>query len=126
MGVNGGSAGGGWDGPALVVDDQERGLFLVHRSVFTDPGVLALERERIFDRCWLYAGHESEIPEVGDFVTRRVAGRPIIVTRGRDGKVRVLLNTCTHRGAWSAASREATPRCTSASTTVGALRRRER
>ena len=83
----------------LVIDDRERGLFRVHRSVFTDTAILARERERIFDRCWLYAGHESEVREPGDFVTRRVAGRPVIITRGRDGKVRVLLNTCTHRGA---------------------------
>ena len=85
--------------PELVIDDRKRGLFRVHRSVFTDPDILARERERIFDRCWLYAGHESEVREPGDFVTRRVAGRPVIITRGRDGKVRALLNTCTHRGA---------------------------
>ena len=85
--------------PELVVDDEERGLFRVHRSVFTDPDILATERERIFDRCWLYAGHESEIREPGDYVTRRVAGRPVIIVRGMDGKARVLLNVCTHRGA---------------------------
>ena len=87
------------EAPELVMDDRERGVFRVHRSVFTDPNVLAKERERIFDRCWLYAGHESEVRKTGDFVTRRVAGRPVIISRGRDGKVRVLLNTCTHRGA---------------------------
>ncbi|MDE2765329.1 MAG: aromatic ring-hydroxylating dioxygenase subunit alpha [Chloroflexota bacterium] len=85
--------------PELVMDDQERGLFRVHRSVFTDPDILAMERERIFDRCWIYAGHASEVRKPGDFVTRRVAGRPVIITRGRDDKIRVLLNTCTHRGA---------------------------
>lgn len=62
--------------PRLVVDDKERGIFRVHRSVYTDPNILALERERIFDRCWLYAGHESEVKDAGDFVTRRIAGRP--------------------------------------------------
>src|SRR5207244_11537933 len=30
---------------------------------------------------------------------RNVAGRPLFVVRGSDGKVRVFLNTCTHRGA---------------------------
>lgn len=85
-------------GGGLVIDDEERGLFRVHRSVFTDPDILAVERERIFDRCWLYAGHESEIREPGDFVTRRVAGRPVMLIRGLDGKARVLLNVCTHRG----------------------------
>lgn len=85
--------------PELVIDDVEQGLFRVHRSVFTDPDILARERERIFDRCWIYAGHESEVRKPGDFVTRRVAGRPVIMSRGNDGRVRVLLNSCTHRGA---------------------------
>ena len=85
--------------PRLVIDDEARGIFRVHRSVFTEPDILALERERIFDRCWLYAGHESEVKEAGDFVTRRVAGRPVIISRGTDGRLRVLLNSCTHRGA---------------------------
>lgn len=85
--------------PPLVIDDEKQGLFRVHRSVFTDPAILALERERIFDRCWIYAGHASEVRKPGDFVTRRVAGRPVIISRGFDGKVHVLSNSCSHRGA---------------------------
>jgi phenylpropionate dioxygenase-like ring-hydroxylating dioxygenase large terminal subunit len=54
---------------------------------------------RVFDRSWLYVGHESEIPKAGDFVTRQIAGRPVILVRGTDDVVRVLLNSCTHRGA---------------------------
>jgi p-cumate 2,3-dioxygenase subunit alpha len=83
----------------LVIDNQKDGLFRVNRRAFTDPHVLELERERVFAQCWLYAGHESEIPNPGDFCARRVAGRPILLVRGSDGQVRVLLNTCTHRGA---------------------------
>ena len=33
------------------------------------------------------------------FASRSVAGRPMILVRGDDNVVRVLLNTCTHRGA---------------------------
>ena len=43
-GKNGRGNGHGQQGPELVVDDQERGLFRVHRSVFTDPDILAMER----------------------------------------------------------------------------------
>jgi len=82
-----------------IIDDEEAGLFKVNRRVFTDPEVLAEERRRVFDRCWIYAGHASEVPHAGDFRSRNVAGRPMILVRGDDAKVRVLLNTCTHRGA---------------------------
>lgn len=83
----------------LVIDDRDAGLFRVHRSVFRDPHVFELEQRRVFEQCWLYAGHASEVPQPGDFRTRTVAGRPLILVRGGDGRVRVLLNTCTHRGA---------------------------
>jgi p-cumate 2,3-dioxygenase alpha subunit len=82
----------------LVLDDKEQGIFRVHRSTFTDPTVFELEKKMIFDRSWLFAGHDSEVKASGDFITRRVGGRPMIIVRGADDEVRVLLNTCRHRG----------------------------
>lgn len=83
----------------LVIDNKKDGLFRVHRQAFTEPDILTLEQRRVFETTWIYAGHTSEIPQPGDFRARRVAGRPVILVRGTDGAVRVLLNTCTHRGA---------------------------
>jgi p-cumate 2,3-dioxygenase alpha subunit len=83
---------------AYIMDDQEAGLFRVNRRAFTDPECLEQERRRIFEKCWIYVGHESEVPHVGDFRSRSVAGRPMILVRGDDGVIRVLFNTCTHRG----------------------------
>ncbi len=85
--------------PVLLDDDRDRGLFRVARLAFTDPAILAREREAIFNRSWLYVGHESEIPQPGDFLTRKVAGRDVIFTRGKDTTVRAFFNTCPHRGA---------------------------
>ena len=82
----------------LVVDDRTRGLFRVDRQVFTDPEILERERREVFGRTWLYAAHESEIPKPGSFVSRRVAGRPLIIVRDDGGGVRVFFNSCTHRG----------------------------
>jgi p-cumate 2,3-dioxygenase alpha subunit len=83
----------------LIVDNRDDGLFRVNRHAFTDPQILAWEQRRVFESSWIYAGHTSEIPQPGDFRARKVAGRPLILVRGSDGVVRVLLNTCTHRGA---------------------------
>jgi p-cumate 2,3-dioxygenase alpha subunit len=85
--------------PQYVVDDRERGVFRVHRSAMTDEAVRERELRRVFERSWLYVGHESEIPGEGDYRRRTIAGRSMIFVRGRDGEVRVLHNTCTHRGA---------------------------
>jgi len=83
----------------FIIDDQAAGLFRVNRLAFTEAEFLERERRLIFANCWLYAGHESEVPAPGDFRSRRVAGRPVVLIRGDDGAVRLLLNTCTHRGA---------------------------
>ncbi|MFC4950195.1 aromatic ring-hydroxylating oxygenase subunit alpha [Pseudonocardia sp. GCM10023141] len=71
----------------------------VHRAVYTDPAVFVDEMTRVFARVWVFIAHESEIPEPHDYVTRDLAGRPVIITRTRTGEVRVLLNRCRHRGA---------------------------
>jgi p-cumate 2,3-dioxygenase subunit alpha len=83
----------------MMVDDRAHGLFRVHRSAFTSDEVLERERTEIFDQAWVYVGHESEITEPNAFLTRRVAGRTVIFNRDRGGVVRVMLNTCRHRGA---------------------------
>jgi p-cumate 2,3-dioxygenase subunit alpha len=82
----------------LILDDREDGIFRIHRSAFVDKEIFELERDRIFDRSWLFAGHASEFPNPGDFITRSVAGRPLILVRSDDGEIRALLNTCRHRG----------------------------
>lgn len=82
-----------------VLDDPGSGLFQVHRSVMADPAVFETEQRRIFDRAWLYLGHESEVPRKGDFRTRTLSGRPLVLVRGDDEVIRVFINACPHRGA---------------------------
>lgn len=81
-----------------IFEDKGQGRFDVRRAAFTADLVEA-EIRGIFDRSWLYVGHESEIPGNGDFVTRTVAGRPLVLVRSSDGMIRVLQNSCSHRGA---------------------------
>jgi p-cumate 2,3-dioxygenase alpha subunit len=83
----------------LIVDDPVRGRFKVHRSVFRDERILALERDRIFGRCWLYVAHTSELPTSPSFVRRSVGGRDIVLTRSRTGELTAFFNSCSHRGA---------------------------
>src|SRR5687768_2878707 len=76
--------------------DTERGL--LDRAIFSSPELYELELERIFGRCWLYLGHESQILQPNDFFTSYMGEDPIIVWRGKDGTVRAFLNVCRHRG----------------------------
>jgi len=84
---------------ALVNEDVDAGIFRIHRSALTSAEIMDLEQERIFDRCWLYVGHETEIPKAGDYRRRTLGKRPLIFVRGNDGEIRVFFNACLHRGA---------------------------
>lgn len=80
---------------AALVNEEEG---WASRRIFTDLDIYELEVERIFNRCWLFLGHETEIPNPGDYVTRRMGDDQVIVVRGDDGHIRAMLNSCRHRG----------------------------
>ena len=66
--------------------------------VMSDPDVYALEMETIFQKTWIFLGHETEIPKSGDFVTRKLGNDAVIVARASTGDIHVSLNVCPHRG----------------------------
>jgi phenylpropionate dioxygenase-like ring-hydroxylating dioxygenase large terminal subunit len=70
----------------------------IHVSLYTDPRIFVEEMDRIFHAGWVFVGHDSEIPRPGDYVTRPIGREPVIMVRGKDGSVAVLVNRCMHRG----------------------------
>ena len=78
---------------ALVQDER------VHSRIYTSQVIFDLEIERIFGKAWIYVGHASEVAKPGDYQTRTIGKTPVIMVRGRDKEVRVLVNRCRHRGA---------------------------
>src|SRR5215831_16363136 len=78
-----------------LVDRERR---TVSPRVFTDPEVYRAEQERDFGQTWFYVAHESMIPQPGDFVTNYMGEEPVIICRDNEGKVRVFVNSCRHRG----------------------------
>lgn len=71
----------------------------VHRACYTDPAIFEQEIENIFNRAWIYVGHETQVKEPGDYWTTFIGKQPVIMVRGADKKVHVLYNRCPHRGA---------------------------
>lgn len=71
----------------------------VHKRCYTDQAIFDAEIERIFERTWIYVGHESQVKNVGDYYTTLIGRQPVIMVRAKDGKVNVVYNRCPHRGA---------------------------
>lgn len=69
-------------------------------DIYTSTEQYALERDRIFRRAWLKVGRIEQLRNAGDFFTKEIAilNASIIITRGKDGKIRALHNMCSHRG----------------------------
>lgn len=78
---------------ALVEPDR------MHRKAYVDAEIFELEMERIFERNWIYIGHESQVPEPGDYYLAQVGRQPMMMTRDHHGEINVLYNRCPHRAA---------------------------
>lgn len=70
----------------------------VHRSVYTNQEIFDREIEQIFEKVWVYCGHESQVPNPGDYFTVTIGRQPLFMIRGRGGAIHVLYNRCPHRG----------------------------
>jgi phenylpropionate dioxygenase-like ring-hydroxylating dioxygenase large terminal subunit len=68
-------------------------------AVYSDPQHAARERSGLFRQWPLLMGFASQWPTPGSFRTDDYAGVPLLIVRGRDGKLRAFLNVCRHRGA---------------------------
>lgn len=67
-------------------------------AAYTSNDWLALERERVFARSWVFAAAEAELADPGSVRPVDVAGTAIILVRDRSGKVAAFHNVCQHRG----------------------------
>jgi len=81
-----------FDYAALVEPDR------VHKAVYADEAVYEAELRNIFHKKWIYIGHVSQVPNVGDYWTTWVGKERMIMVRGDNDKVHVLYNRCPHRG----------------------------
>jgi phenylpropionate dioxygenase-like ring-hydroxylating dioxygenase large terminal subunit len=65
---------------------------------FVDRDRFALEKRKLFlERPQLIA-LSGDLPEPGDYYATDIAGKPVLIVRGKDGVARAFLNACRHRG----------------------------
>ena len=81
---------------ALAEAQQDR--FSLDQAFYRDPDIYRREIDEIFLKAWLYAGHQSEIPNVGDWFLFEFAEESVIIVRNRENEINAMLNVCRHRG----------------------------
>ena len=65
---------------------------------YKDTSIFDLEKHNIFYNSWIFIGHESQIPNKGDFFVYKLLDEEIIVLRNKENKVKAFFNVCRHRG----------------------------
>ncbi|RLA31950.1 MAG: hypothetical protein DRR11_09485, partial [Gammaproteobacteria bacterium] len=76
---------------------QKPGWSLEQRF-YTDPEIYQLELDCIVMQNWTFAGHQSQLPEAGDFKVFNIANESAIIVRSQSGEIKAFANVCRHRG----------------------------
>jgi Rieske 2Fe-2S family protein len=80
----------------LVAKQPER--WSLQQDFYRDPDIYRHDVEQIFLKSWLYAGHQSEIPKIGDWFLLEFDEESVIIVRSAVNEINALLNVCRHRG----------------------------
>lgn len=84
------------DNPNAAADLVQRNQ--VHRDVYINQEVYALEMKHVFANAWIFVGHESQTPEKGDYFATQIGNQPVIQVRHKPDDIHVLYNRCPHKG----------------------------
>jgi glycine betaine catabolism A len=74
------------------------GATTLPQRYLVSPEVFATEQQKIFSNHWLLVGHQTELPQAGDYFLSKVAGESLIITRDQRSTIRGFYNVCRHRG----------------------------
>lgn len=64
---------------------------------YTDPDLVVVEKDSIFNRSWQLIAHVCQLRNAGDHAINDLGGLPVIAVRGADDVIRVMHNVCRHR-----------------------------
>ena len=78
--------------------DPVRSAQVLPAEAYVSEEFWQFEQWAIFARQWLFVGHVNQVPSPRDYLSRTIAGEPVLITRDDQGKVRVLSAICQHRG----------------------------
>ena len=77
---------------------QHRQGHALPREFYASKAIFDRDIATVWNRNWIWVGHESQIPNSGDYFLFDYGPESLIIVRDRDGNVRAHVNVCRHRG----------------------------
>ena len=68
------------------------------QSFYINETIFKLDLENFFFKQWIFIGHISRIPNVGDFFLFNIDNESIIIIRDKNDVIHAHFNVCRHRG----------------------------
>ena len=59
----------------------EKGI--ISREIFVSEDIYQQEQEQVFNRSWLFVGHERQVPKPGDYFVSGMGEESVILCRDR-------------------------------------------
>jgi Rieske 2Fe-2S family protein len=78
--------------------EEHKHNWSLQQAFYKDKNIYALEIERIYMNSWLFIGHESSIPNVGDYFLYDLLDESVILIRDKNSDIKAYMNVCRHRG----------------------------
>ena len=77
---------------------EQKSNHTLDQSFYSDKSIFKLDLEKIFFKQWVFVGHVSRIPKVGDFFLFNIGKESIIIIRDKNDVIHAHYNVCRHRG----------------------------
>ena len=72
--------------------------YSLEQPFYLDTDIYEHDLNAIFMKSWLYAGHDSEIQNVGEYFLFEFGNESIIIIRSEAERIEALVNVCRHHG----------------------------
>ena len=64
---------------------------------YLDQDIYEQEKLKILYCTWQYAGHTSQVADIGDYLTLKIGDENLFIIRTDDGELKGFFNVCRHR-----------------------------
>ena len=77
---------------------SQKNNYSLDQEFYTNDNIFKIDLENIFFKQWVFVGHISRIPDVGDYFLFEIGFESIIIIRDNNNEIHAHYNVCRHRG----------------------------